>query len=252
MKKRIPVGRLFFTFSLIPTLSSLFFIVLFCRLGFWQLERAEYKTILQNKYLEGEHSAPLSLEEGGAINSDLQHFPVSGTGHFLVGRDVYLDNQVKGGVAGLDVLTPFQLHDGRTFLVDRGWMPLGADRQNLPVSPASTEMDILLNGRIYFPDKKNFILEEDDFSQVKWPLLVQRIDLFNIGEALGVELAPFVIRAASEVRTEQAEPLPKEWVMIVMGPEKSFGYAVQWFGMAFVLGIMYLVFSFRISGSSDD
>ena len=74
-------------------LLGLFGILLFCRLGVWQLDRAVLKEQMTARYAERLHAAPLALPQLLAKGSDIEDFPVHLTGHYDNSRLVYLDNQ---------------------------------------------------------------------------------------------------------------------------------------------------------------
>lgn len=252
MKLELNKGRLVFTPSLLPTVVCVLFVMLFLRLGFWQLERAEYKATIQEAYLQGQQSAPLGIDEFGRIDQDYQYFPVRLEGQFVEGKHFLLDNQVRDGKTGFNIITPFvEASSGQILLVDRGWIPMRDGREKLPDIQPVLQGKLLLEGVIYFPSEKAFTLQDDNFQSVNWPLLIQKIDLLSIGQVLGVELAPFLIRPGQEVRLETGEAPLRQWVMIVMPPEKSIAYAFQWFGMALLLSLMYLVFSCHRLEESD-
>jgi len=170
-------------------------------------------------------------------------------GVFDNNHSVLLDNQMQGAQPGVHVLTPLRTAAGEMVLVNRGWLPqppaqLGQERPR-PVIPQTLDSVVMLTGTVYFPSSKQLVLKEDDFSQPQWPLLVQKLDLNAIGQVLGVELPAFVIRLDTGVRTEQGDAFVRHWQLLVMPPEKHRAYSWQWYGMAFVLLICYVVFSVR-------
>src|SRR5690606_11043464 len=55
---------------------------------------------------------------------------------YLVDDELLVRGRPLGGSPGFEQLVPFQLDDGRLFVVDRGWLPTG-NAQDLPdVDPA--------------------------------------------------------------------------------------------------------------------
>lgn len=57
--------------------------------------------------------------------------PVVLDGEYLVDEQVLVRNRPRNGGPGWEVLTPLLLDDGRVFVVDRGWLPLGS-RDDVP------------------------------------------------------------------------------------------------------------------------
>ncbi|MGH8314963.1 MAG: SURF1 family protein, partial [Steroidobacterales bacterium] len=112
------------------TVGALALIAAFIALGRWQLVRADYKRQLFAEFAAGT-DATLSLSAAGSKSLPrYQH--VAASGHFDGGRQVVLDNMMRGEQAGFRVLTPFVLDDGRLLLVDRGWFALGRTRTDWP------------------------------------------------------------------------------------------------------------------------
>jgi len=240
---KIAVGSRVFAPRAIPTLMCLFFIVVFLYLSHWQWQRANYKAELHAQYVAGEHAAPLSISAAKQLGKDIAGFPVVMEGRFDEAHTVLLDNQVEQGIPGFQVLTLFLTSQHEAVLVERGWLTMGKDRQHFtPVPPLRTG-DYQLRGKVYLPSEKQFVLKEDNYAQAQWPLLVQKLDLKSLGQAIGVELAPFVVRLDEEMIVEANEQLPRHWQFLVISAEKSRGYAFQWLAMAIVLLGFYIYFS---------
>ena len=53
----------------------------------------------------------------------------------------------------------------------------------------------------------------------------------------GIKLFPYPVR----INAGQASALTVDWKIVNVSPQKHTGYAVQWFTMAAVLGIFYLM-----------
>src|SRR5690606_1971521 len=117
-------GILLFTLLFLPVTLSL---------GFWQLDRAEEKRALAAEFQGREVAAKVNmddLETGG----DHQYRRVTATGRFDPDHAILLDNRVRQGRPGYEVVVPFQLAAcGRWLLVNRGWMGPAASRGELRV-----------------------------------------------------------------------------------------------------------------------
>ncbi|HEY4975545.1 MAG TPA: SURF1 family protein, partial [Steroidobacteraceae bacterium] len=112
------------------TLLTLAAIVLFVNLGRWQWHRAQHKQALADSFAAGSHS----LEELGArATAELPRYAqVRLQGSYDGEHQFLLDNMSHNGQPGFEVLTPLRLPDGRTVIVNRGWVPLTASRSQLP------------------------------------------------------------------------------------------------------------------------
>lgn len=245
---RFALGHYDFVPRLFPTVMSLFFVAVFISLGHWQSQRADYKEGLRQQFQQGEQATPLAVDSATQLGKDINSYPIKLAGHFEPRYSVLLDNQVEQGRAGFQLLTLFITNQNNAVFIERGWLPLGLDRQHLTPVPPVMEQPLLVRGKIYFPSDKQFVLKADDYHHVSWPLLVQDIELKKLAAVLqaempGVKLAPFLVRLDEDVMVEYGPQLPRHWQFMVMGPEKSRAYAYQWFAMAVVLLGFYLYFS---------
>ena len=105
----------------------------FVSLGWWQIGRAHEKQALMESF---ERGAGTSVALDAADIGELPRYQhVSAAGQYEPARQILLDNMPSStGQPGYRVLTPLHREGAaRILLVDRGWVPLGATRQQLPV-----------------------------------------------------------------------------------------------------------------------
>ena len=142
------------------------------------------------------------------------------------------------GRVGYHVLTPLRLAQGNAVvLVNRGWVPQGATRADLPALPAPKDLELRIEGLIDFPPEKVFSLGEGEDRDPGWPKVLQRVRLELQAEQLDARLLPMVLLLAPE----QPGGFVREWIPVVIGPERHVGYAVQWFALAAALVILYVL-----------
>ena len=60
--------------------------------------------------------------------------------------------------------------------------------------------------------------------------------MVEIGEQLGTQVYAYQLL----LDAENADGFTRDWQPAVTGPEKHLGYAVQWFGFAITLVIIYI------------
>jgi len=205
-------------------------------LGFWQLRRGAEKEQLEMRFLESQ--GQLAMAPG----SELEPFTrVRLRGRYDPRRYFLLDNQVDQGRVGYAVVGLFLDEDGRVYFVNRGWIPGGPTRETLPIATAP-DGTLTLTGLVW---KESRLLPwmGDDAWTGRWPERIQAIDLGRMSER--VEGA-----VPTEIRLEPGEPgaLTVRNQMPAFSPEKHWGYAVQWFGLAGALVVLYGYFGLR--GSS--
>lgn len=210
---------------------------LFLRLGFWQLARADEKAALAARYEARHRLPPLDLPALLAHGRDVDDLPVRLQGRYDNSRNVYLDNQPHQGRAGFHVYTVFRADgDPRGILVNRGWIPVGADMQALPPVPAATAT--LVAGTAALPSPY-FTVGTPDYRQR--PLRVGRLETDTLARALGLPLHPFLIRLDATA----PDGFLREWApsaRLGMPPEQHRAYAFQWFCLAAaVLAVLLLV-----------
>jgi len=223
--------------SIAPTLILVTLAAAFSYLGSWQLERKAEKEALFERF----ESAP-SMGLGQALEADQPFTRVSARGRFDPRRHILLDNKVWQGRAGVHVLTPFVPEHGPAVLVNRGWLPLPADRSYLPDVPtASGEFE--LTGRLAPPPGVGRRLGDPDALVTHdWPQLVTYLDLPAVAGALGEPLAPWVVLLdASEPGGFEG----RQWSPAAMTPEVHGGYAVQWLGLLAATIVAWVILGLR-------
>ncbi|MBO6277675.1 MAG: SURF1 family protein, partial [Pseudomonas sp.] len=106
-----------------PTLVVLAVLPLLVFLGFWQLDRGEQKRELLNHYAERQVAAPVTV--GQLLTFDDPAFRrVQLRGHFDGQHSLLLDNRMRDGKVGVELLQPFQDQaSGQWLWLNRGWLP---------------------------------------------------------------------------------------------------------------------------------
>lgn len=218
---------------------------LFVRLGFWQLDRAEQKRVLMQQAVQGRMN---TMTYDVALAAQWPRYQqVSISGQYDSTHQILLDNMPSHqGQPGYRVLTPLHVNGGHIVLVDRGWIPWGAKREpltSLLVNEAPRTVVGLLdelpapghrageagikpaNNPDSWPQTLNFPRHEELqplYSQV----LATRIVLLDAAQPDGYE---------------------RQWQVLNEGftPERHVAYAVQWFGFAVTLLIIFVVVNLK-------
>jgi surfeit locus 1 family protein len=232
-----------FRFNWKLTLFTALLLPLLITLGLWQLDREQQKVDLQQRYELRLQQAPLGIDRVDWRNNDLAWLRVEASGYFEPRKQFFLDNRIYDSRVGYEVITPFYTDYG-TLLVNRGWVEQGPSRQTLPAIPTPDGRQ-QISAYIYAPDGELMLLAEDNLDHSNWPKVVQRIDIEKMSVAMGESTLPYSAR----LEQDAAGLLQYNWQPINTRPETHRGYAIQWFIMALVLVILYLMFSFRRSES---
>jgi surfeit locus 1 family protein len=229
------IGQVRFSPSLPSTLVTLVLLPLFIALGLWQLDRAQYKRGLEMLYAERAQDVPVSLDRPVTHPSALRYRLVELSGRFDPRHTVLLDNRVHHGRVGYEVFTPFEVQGaGLWVLVNRGWVPQGESRSDLPAIATPTG-GVDLRGIINLPPGMGLTLGEEEDPSV--PAVVQQVDIARLSSWAGVPLQPIVVLLDPASRYG----FVREWQPAPTGAGRHLAYAVQWFGMALALLILYLV-----------
>ncbi len=148
--------------------------------------------------------------------------------HFL------LDNRVRDGKVGYEVLTPLELESGAWVLVNRGWVAGGARRDMLPsIEDLQGVQNII--GHFYAPDGRIPVLAPTPV-QHEWPRRIQRLEWAAIEQQLGVAFLKHQEFRLSDASVAGAYAVG--WPLATSSAEKHMAYAVQWFAMATALLIL--------------
>jgi len=233
---------------LIPTIATLLLLPVLISLGQWQAHKAEKKQALQATYDQREQG--LSLQVGAhPLNAEaVRYSRVIARGRYEPAYQVLLDNQVHNEMAGYHVLTPLHIEGGdMRVLVNRGWVAVGRDRSVLPETDVPQGV-VEVMGYAAVPSGKYFELEKPTDLRSGWQKVWQNLDLKRYADAVPFPLQPVVIRLDP---ASTAGGYVREWPRPDARIEVHRGYALQWYGMAAVLVVFYLVTSFRKAANDD-
>lgn len=153
-------------------------------------------------------------------------------GELLAKFTVYLDNKTYRGRAGYQVLQPLRLADGRHVLVNRGWLPGGADRRLLPEvrTPAGT---VALEGiRL-----ERLPHAYEPAATRREGRVWQNATVAEFAAWSGLALEPWVLEQHSPLD----DGLVRDWIPAGSGAEQNESYALQWYSLA-ALSIALLLF----------
>lgn len=223
--------------SITLTLTLVILATLFARLGAWQLERKQEKEELFDLF---ENAPTLSATQ--AIEQQQRFAQVEAVGRYDEERHILLDNKIWRGRAGVEVLTPFTLSDGTQLLVNRGWLPLPADRSSLPAVPTGAETR-RISGRLNgLPGQGPRLGQADVLVSDRWPQLITYFDLGSLKTAFGLELEPWILQLDAD---DASGFEGRQWKAAVMEPKVHGAYALQWFSLMITAIIIWIVLGVR-------
>ncbi|OJT97302.1 MAG: hypothetical protein BGN82_06695 [Alphaproteobacteria bacterium 65-7] len=206
-----------------------------CGLGFWQLERRDWKLALIAQVERNMAAPPITLDAALALPpADAQYRHVRLEGRFDHAHESYVFT-TDAGAAVYHVLTPFHPNDGRTLMVDRGEVPRERlDPATRAAGNAAGPAQVVGVWRV--PDPPGGFTPAPDSTAHIW----YARDLAGMSETQGLTLAaPVVIEA-------DARPNPGGWPRggrtVVTFRNQHLSYAVTWFGLAACLLGVWLAY----------
>jgi surfeit locus 1 family protein len=220
-----------------PTVLTVAAVALFIALGNWQLGRAAEKRALAADFARGGPAG--SLAQAGA--DPPRYLRVTLRGHYDPDHQFLLDNSAHDGEPGVLVLTPFVANDGRAVIVNRGWLPWGADRAVLPAIPVPAD-ERTVSGRLDALPRPGIELVSTPGSG--WPKLVNFPHMADLAAQLRRTLHP------DQLLLDAGEPdgYLRDWRLPGTTVDRHLGYAVQWFAFAATAIAIWLAVSLRRRG----
>ncbi len=243
LESGVRIGAFEFRPSLVPSLAALVLLPVLLWLGVWQLDRAEQKRELIAAFNQRAHDAPMTLDGTQLDVAAMSYRRVRLQGRYLPARQLLVDNRIFHSRPGYYVLTPFRLAGSeRVVLINRGWVALGTSREMLPKVGVAQDARTLL-GTVYDVSlSEGIVLGREQPSHGRWPRVIQQVDIGALRSELSLPLLPYTVR----LDPGQPDGYAREWVAYHgIQPERHEAYAFQWFGMAVLLAIIYLVTNTR-------
>ncbi len=220
------------------------------RLGVWQLDRLAQRRAF-NARVSTQLARPALALTGDALNADpslrsgqalvdMEYRSVAVSGTYDVSQQVALRNQAwddgqPTARPGAHLLTPLVIAGtGRAVLVDRGWIPL---EDSAPEKWAKFDEPGVVEVKGVIRRSQS----RADFGPVTDPAGYLRewnlVNLPRIGEQVTRPLLPVYIQQAPDPARTALPYRAQPELDLSEGPH--FGYAMQWFLFAAVLGIGY-------------
>ena len=229
--------RIRFKPRFVPTIAAVIGVLVTALLGNWQLNRAAEKARLQQRIDQAERQAPRPIGSVPVQANELAYLRVEAQGEYKSDGTVYVDNRVRNGVPGYEIITPLRIGtSSRYVLVKRGWLAAGPSRSKLPavVTPSGA---LSVEGVALPGNPRLFELSRQVQSGALW----QNVTVDRYHAAFGLELQPVVI----EQHNELADGLLREWNRPDAGVDRHRAYALQWFGLCLAIIILYLATNVR-------
>lgn len=242
-----------------PSLTTALALAVLVAMGNWQLDRLEWKRALSAEMTRRMAGPAIALPPPPVDAAALRYRSVRLEGRFHHDRELYLEARSRAGRAGLHVVTPFELGDGRVVLVDRGWLPL--ERRRPETRPegqiggqteGQTGGSVRLTGTIRTGGWMGyaFLRPENDPAGNAWvwmdlPRMAERVAVGGPGlggAGLGGTESGYYLVAGD---APNPGGLPIGRVPDARQRNNHLEYALTWYALAFALLVIYLLHQSR-------
>ena len=231
-----------FRFRAIPFVATVLLVALGVSLGQWQDRRAGEKLALQARLAERASEAPLVVGAQLLGRDEVEYRPVSVAGEFVAQWPLFLDNRPQQGKVGFYLLMPFKIAGSNTHvLVARGWLPrYNAEHDRLPEfsTPRGT---VIVTGVARAGMGK--VMQLGEPAVVKPGAILQNLTVDQFADASKLPVQPFFIEQTGP--PVDGERLVRDWPAPALGVEKHQGYAFQWYALALMALLFFVVTGFR-------
>jgi len=237
------LGRYDFSPTIVPSIVTLAFLVLLIWLGNWQLGRAEYKYNDRELRSSIDTSKTLNLKADMDKTKDVLARHVVIKGSFDDKHVAFVANIKYKGRPGFFVLVPMKFAGSDMhILVLRGWTKQLRQFNVIPKVKSPSNVQRELEAIVDKPPVVGIKKGQPDEGYAQWPKIITYVDVAWYESKLGVKFLPYVLRE----KGESTVGIIRDWASfpaasLTMPPEKHTSYAFQWFSLAAVLLIIYLV-----------
>jgi len=216
-------------------------------LGTWQIKRKAWKEGLIALLTERQAAPPIALPPPATWPSLDQASDEYRRVKFSAAFDNADEALVYGAASsfrpdvsgpGYWVFTPARLADGSLLMVNRGFIPEGRqDPKSRPDGQISGTTEII--GVMRWPDGQHWFTPNEDAAHNLW--FSRDPQSIAAAKRLG-PVAPFYIEQETPV---PPGGLPQPGKIVVQLPNNHLQYAVTWFGLAIVLVVVFVTWSFN-------
>jgi cytochrome oxidase assembly protein ShyY1 len=211
-------------------------------LSWWQWARRAETLAEGTLVTRNSESAPVSVDTLlpglGSWKASEEWRPVELHGHYLRDEQLLVRNRSFNGNPGFEVLVPFELDDGRVFVVDRGWLPIGTTQDTPDHVPSAPTGEVRVVARL---QQSELVLPGRQAPRGQIPE-INVAKVATMSGTTGTTYTGAYGLLASETPAPAERPAAVQEPVIDEGPHLS--YAIQWIAFA-VLAFFGLVWAYR-------
>lgn len=232
-----------------PTFWATFFTVIavafMLGLCYWQLERLAWKSGLIEQFESRVAEAPIAAPDAIGAIEDWRYRRVRLEGTFLHDKELLVTGKPFEGNAGFHLITPMRLTDGRTVLVNRGWIQLKS-RGPVDTGPMHVEGVQTIEGLIRQDRLKGYFVPDNEPGNEVWLY----VDTAEMAEHRGI--APVLPYYVDQLRAPGPLKMPIGAETTIHVRNEHLSYAVTWGLLALTLIVIYVIYHLRPEDDASD
>lgn len=225
---------------ILPFVATALLCILGVLLGNWQTRRALEKETIAQVIQEQMRQPAISISTADEFSYLHAFQKAKLRGRFEHNWPIYLDNRPLYGVAGFYVLMPFKLHGSeQSVLVARGWLQRNVtDRTKIPLL-LTDDSTVEIEGVVR--DQLDRSMQLGKAESLKAGAIVQSLSLEDLRQQSRLQIADKIIEQTSD----SGDGLTRDWPQPSAGADKHRAYAFQWYGLALMAAIFFVVTGIR-------
>jgi len=225
-----------------PTFWATFFTIIsvafMLSLSYWQLERLAWKSNLIEQFESRVDAPPVALPDSIDHIEDWRYRRVRLEGTYLHDKELLITGKPFKGNAGFHLITPMKLVDGRTVLVNRGWIQL---KTHGPVDTAPMHVEGVqtVDGLIREDRLKGYFVPDNEPGNEVW-LYIDTAEM-----AADRDLGPVLPYAVDRLRDPGSLDMPIGAESKIHVRNEHLSYAATWALLALTLVVIYVIYHFK-------
>lgn len=245
-----------FRFRGIPFLATVVVVAIGIALGNWQTRRAGEKEAIAAAISEQGKLPPVVIGSRGGVQQDdrvgtgalrgpahpTKYRRVKLTGEFVTAWPVFLDNRPHEGRAGFYLAMPFKIAGSDAHvLVLRGWLPRDPREYGRLPEYATPAGMTTVEGIVV--EKAGHVMQLGTAAPLTPGAIVQNLEVMDLARASGLRLEPYFVQQTGPQTPKDV--LVRDWPAPDTGIDKHRGYAVQWYALAAMAALFFVITGFR-------
>lgn len=225
--------------TLWPTLITIPALIVLVLLGTWQVQRLHWKTDLIDKLNNRSTATAVAPPSDGDDLEPFQFQRVAVDGVFQHDQERFLIGRALNGKPGIHILTPLKPDDGSdAILVDRGWVPFER-REAATRRGGQIEGPVTVEGIVRLQNPPGYFTPENEPANNTWYF----VDTDGMSKAAGMPLRSGYYIVSDVADLPGGLPKGGQWRLDLRNDH--FAYALTWYGLAFALLVIYIVYHRR-------